>query len=48
MDHMDFSSIGTTYEKWNKFSARGSLMIWGAFSIKGKANLVKMERRQNA
>ena len=26
----------------------GSLMIWGAFSIKGKASLVKMKGKQNA
>ena len=26
----------------------GSLVIWGALSIKGKANLVKMEGKQNA
>ena len=25
MDQMDFSSNGTTYEKWNKFSASAYL-----------------------
>ena len=53
MDRMDFSSIGTTYEKWNKFSASARLeedLSWygRAFYIKGKASLVKMEVKQNA
>ena len=30
------------------FGGGGSLMIWGAFFIKCKASLVKMEGKQNA
>ena len=52
MDWMDFSSVGTPCEKWNKFSASSRLAenLWwygGAFSIKSKTNLIKMEGKQN-